>query len=90
MFPLRSHVACIDIFYSCRAVSKNLDGEGSNQPRTTKITEALINSFEVPELWDDHGIISDVVVSFSSFLIRFGLNISSHSLMISRAPTYMK
>jgi hypothetical protein len=71
MFPVKNHVACIDIFCSCRAVSGYLDGEGSNRPRTMNITEALINSFDVPELWDDHGIISNVVVSFSTFLIRF-------------------
>jgi len=47
-----------------------LDGEESNRPRTKEITEALIQTFDVPDLWSDHGIISDVVVSFSpsSFL----------------------
>jgi len=58
---------CVDIFYSCRAFPSDLDGEGSNRPRTKKITEALVQTFEVPELWDKHGIISDVVVSFNTF-----------------------
>jgi len=55
------------IIYSCRAPSSDLDGEGSTQPRTRKITEALVQTFDVPELWDEHGIVSDVVVSFYIF-----------------------
>jgi hypothetical protein len=62
-------------FYSCRAPSRNLDGyEESNRPRTREITEALVQTFDVPDLWSDHGIISDVVVSVDSFVLKIDLN----------------
>ena len=58
------HRQLIEIIGSCQAPSYNLDGEMSIQHRTKAITEALIQTFDVPELWKEHGIISDVVVSF--------------------------
>jgi len=48
--------------YRCRAPSKNLDDVFYQQQRTKEITEALIMTQDVPTLWSEHGIISDVVV----------------------------
>jgi hypothetical protein len=62
------HRQLIEIMGSCRAPSYNLDGEISTQHRTKALTEALIQIFDVPELWSEHGIISDVVVSFGTCL----------------------
>lgn len=51
------------ILCRCRAFPGNLDNENEYQRRRTKdITEALIYTYNVPILWSEHGIISDVVV----------------------------
>ena len=57
------HRQLIEIIGSCQAPLYNLDGKISIQHHTKAITEALIQTFDVPELWSEHGIISDVVVS---------------------------
>jgi hypothetical protein len=60
----------------CRAFHENLDDKDLYERRRTKeLTEALINTYEVPVLWKDHGIISDVIVRFiatnSFFLVSY-------------------
>ena len=51
------------ILCRCQATHENLDNEDLYQRRRTKDrTEALINTYEVPILWSEHGIISDVIV----------------------------
>lgn len=47
----------------CIAKNKDLDAE-PNQPRRSKAhTEALVQGIELGKLWDDYGIVGDVVVS---------------------------
>jgi len=49
----------------CQAFHENLDDEDLYQRRGTKDrTEALINTYEVPILWSEHGIVSDIIVRF--------------------------
>jgi hypothetical protein len=49
----------------CRAFHENLDDKDLCQRRRTQeLTEALINTYEVPILWSEHGIVSDVIVRF--------------------------
>ncbi|KAF7344723.1 hypothetical protein MVEN_01633000 [Mycena venus] len=43
----------------CTASNKDLDGEGGR--RTQEHTEALLDVFDHKRLWDDYGIISDVL-----------------------------
>jgi hypothetical protein len=70
------------ILWRCRAFHKNLDNEEEYQcPCTKDITEALINTYEVPILWSEHGIVSDVIVSplatrrpLSTFLKKLALH----------------
>jgi hypothetical protein len=50
-------------FYSCPAPPKNLDDPIASQQRRTKArTEVLVMTQDVPTLWTEHGIISDVIV----------------------------
>ncbi len=49
----------------CPAPSGDLDDEDSNgQQRSRGLTEALIRTYDVPTLWSQYGIISDVIVRF--------------------------
>jgi len=58
--------------YSCPAPSGELDNEDLNrQQRSRDLTEALISTYDVPTLWSQHGIISDVIVSFHSCLFFY-------------------
>lgn len=63
--------------FRCDASNKNLDGEGGR--RSHALTDALFDALDHKTLWDDYGIIPDVIVSllsFYSFLFaRCGINI---------------
>jgi hypothetical protein len=56
--------------YSCRAPPQDLDGEYSEYPRTEEHTEILAQNSSVAELWRDHGIVLDVIVSY-----RFAISV---------------
>lgn len=49
-------------FRRCQAQKDDLDGELSRFPRTRELTEELVAEQRVSNLWDDFGIIADVVV----------------------------
>jgi hypothetical protein len=51
----------------CRAPPKSLDDVQYQQQRSKLITEALISTQDVPTLWSEHGIISDVVPFTNDF-----------------------
>jgi hypothetical protein len=59
------------ILYSCMgrctARPENLDGPSTLRRR--EHTDALVETFELGTLWDDYGIVGDIVVS--SFLIGY-------------------
>jgi hypothetical protein len=74
----------------CQAFHENLDDKDFYERRRTQaLTEALINTYDVPILWKEHGIISDVVVRllqrdlFPSISLRF-----SPSPMTFHEPIY--
>ena len=54
-------------------------------------TEFLAESFELGALWDEYGLVGDVVVSIFSFIFRFQILIIiiSHSLAISPERIFM-
>lgn len=54
--------------YRCQGHRTDLDGDLSKFPRTRKFTEEVIDYYTVSELWEDFGIVSDVIVYDSSFL----------------------
>ena len=51
------------VLYSCQGEKEDLDGPLSDLPRTRDLTESLIANYRVGALWDNFGIVSDVVVS---------------------------
>jgi hypothetical protein len=53
----------LNAFFSrCQASKDDLDGNLSNFPRTRNFTEALVSRLGQKSLWEDFGIVSDVVV----------------------------
>ena len=54
-----------DVSHECRnrctADRRNLDGGGVR--RSHEHTQLLMDTFSVKELWDDHGIVADILVS---------------------------
>ena len=79
--------------YSCRAPPQDLDGEYSEYPRTEELTETLVQSSSVAELWRDHGIVLDVIVSYQLFVIsvirKADTDIYSHLQMIFLGLIFM-
>jgi hypothetical protein len=51
------------LVYSCQSSPRDLDGQGSTQPRTKNSRETRIVTSDVPTLWKHHGIVADVIVS---------------------------
>jgi hypothetical protein len=60
-----------DVSYKCRirctADRKNLDGGGVR--RSHEHTRLLMDTFSAKTLWDDHGVVADILVSFFCRLI---------------------
>lgn len=48
--------------YRCQGHRTDLDGDLSKFPRTRNFTEEVVEHYTVSELWDDFGIVSDVIV----------------------------
>ena len=48
--------------YRCQGHRTDLDGDLSKFPRTRDFTEEVVEHCTVSELWDDFGIVSDVIV----------------------------
>jgi hypothetical protein len=46
----------------CTATPKDLDGDGAMR-RTRDYTDALVEHLELGELWDDFGVVGDIIVS---------------------------
>ena len=75
---------------SCTGHRTNLDEEDA-LPRTEELTLASIEAFSYKELWEDHGIVADVMVLFPkpSFVNNLILARSSPSLKVSLEPRSM-
>jgi hypothetical protein len=57
-----------NVYIRCRAPPNDLDGDESERRRTKDFTEALVKTYDVPTLWSEHGIVSDIIVSSYSSL----------------------
>ena len=68
---------------------EDLDGEGGRRSR--EHTELLVNELELGVLWDEYGLVGDIVVSkTASESVDYMLTcIFSHLRMTSRGPTSM-
>lgn len=56
-------ISVIDVgFSSCLANKANLDDPDA-ELRSREDTEAFVSEYELGELWDDYGLIGDVIVS---------------------------
>ena len=55
----------------CTADRKNLDGGGVR--RSHEHTQLLMDAFNVKTLWDDHGVVADILVSHSLQTYNFSL-----------------
>jgi hypothetical protein len=80
------------LLHRCQGHRTDLDGDLSKFPRTRNFTEEVIEHCTVSELWDDFGIVSDVIVInvvlvYDAFLSQ--IFFTSPSPMISNVPTYM-
>lgn len=53
--------------HRCQGHRTDLDGNLSKFPRTRYFTEEVIEHLTVGELWDDFGIVADVIVSIQFF-----------------------
>lgn len=53
--------------FRCTAFSTNLDDTAGSIPRTHAHTDVLVSTgdIELRELWDDYGIVGDIIVSFT-------------------------
>jgi hypothetical protein len=63
----KSLVTASTCIYECRhrctADRKNLDGGGVR--RSHEHTQLLMDTFGAKTLWDDHGVVADILVSHS-------------------------
>ncbi|EKM48882.1 uncharacterized protein PHACADRAFT_202281 [Phanerochaete carnosa HHB-10118-sp] len=61
-YPEQALLACIVQGWCprCAAPSNNLD-DGDNVPRSHEHTRALLKTFDLKTLWDDYGIVGDLV-----------------------------
>lgn len=50
----------------CDAPRQNLDGGGDR--RTHGVTDALLDSLDLKDLWDDYGIVGDLLVGPSMYI----------------------
>ena len=55
----------------CQGHRTDLDGDLSQLPRTQNFTEEAIEHYTVSELWDDFGIVLDIIVSICFFTTHF-------------------
>ena len=49
--------------YRCQGHRTDLDGDLSKFPRTRNFTEEVVGHYTMRELWDEFGIVSDVIVT---------------------------
>lgn len=62
LFSFIAYDKYLNCLYRCQGHRTDLDGNLSKCPRTRNFTEELIELFTVSELWDQFGIVSDVIV----------------------------
>ena len=57
-----SYVWCLPFSHRCTAPADNLNG-GWHPPRSKEHTEIISAKFELGQLWDEYGLVGDIVVS---------------------------
>lgn len=64
------------ILSRCTASPDNLDGEGGLRSRVH--TDVLLESaaIDLKELWDDYGIVGDLIVRFSPCFTRYSIEVT--------------
>ena len=67
LFVAAFHKPFTFTLYRCQGHKADLDGDLSKLPRTRNFTEEVVEHCTVSELWDDFGIVSDVIVSIQFF-----------------------
>lgn len=55
--------------YSCRCTALPDDLDGKAGPRSHQHTEALLAEYDLKMLWNDYGIVGDLVVSLSAVFV---------------------
>ena len=66
----------------CQGSKKDLDGDLSKLPRTRELTEMLVSEWSVSDLWDEFGIVSDIVVRTEWNLLLFYVQVDANSILI--------
>ena len=79
---------CLWSLSRCTAPVGNLDGE-RYPPRSKEHTELISAEFELGQLWDEYGLIGDVVVIIYLFILIFLLIFHSHLQTTFPTPIFM-
>jgi hypothetical protein len=66
-------LSSFSLFFRCQANKKDLDGDMSKLPRTRELTEMLVDEWSVSDLWENFGIVSDIVVCTEWSLLLFNV-----------------
>jgi hypothetical protein len=71
-------ILCSQTHFRCTASSKDLDGEGGR--RSHEHTVSLFETLDAKELWDEYGIVDDVMVrvDLASTLLKLTINTAIH------------
>jgi hypothetical protein len=85
-----SHETLLTNFFRCTAPAADLDSK-RHVRRSQAHTELLVEGFELSVLWDEYGLVGDVVVSIlpSYFCFRILIIPVSHSLAIFPGRIFM-
>ena len=57
-----SYVWCLPFSHRCTAPADDLDG-GRHPPRSKEHTEIISAEFKLGQLWDNYGLVGDIIVS---------------------------
>lgn len=63
-----SRIPLLTSFFRCTAPPNNLDS-GRHVRRSEAHTELVVEAFELGTLWDEYGLVGDIVVSVLPFYI---------------------
>jgi hypothetical protein len=66
----------LNIQTRCTAPATNLDGPEGGR-RTFELTELLVSELELRELWDNYGLVGDIVVCFTTNSFNSCLSITA-------------
>jgi hypothetical protein len=70
LFRLSRSLAILHCFISCTAHPKQLDTDENAGRRSHEHTNQLLQTFDPGTLWDDYGVVAEIIVSCLHFLTR--------------------